>query len=248
MNIGVTSLTFRNYTVNQVIGFAKNADIHGIEWGESENHVPLGNVNRAKEIANITQYAGLKIFSFGSYYKLGQSADFKETLLTAIALQAPIVRVWAGTLGSVESSDENFNAIIYEAKTITNMAQQNGIKIAFEYHENTLTDSKNSAEKLITAINNENCGLYWQPNQSISFEENYDAIKKLIPYYAGNFHIHSYSAKEGYQLLENIKHEIFAYFGQFVNDDFNLLIEFVKKHDVENFYKDVKTVREVLKC
>ena len=247
MNIGVTSLTLKKYTIEEVIEIVTKAELDGIEWGEFTGHIPLGDLEIAKKASELTTKANLNIFSFGSYFKLGENIDFTQTLFTAKALNAPIIRIWAGILGSIEAGDDYFNSIVNEAKLISDIASKEKIKLGFEYHQNTLTDCSSSALKLIKAVNHDNCRLYWQPNGNLSFSQNHEELKEITPYLAGNFHIHNYNSVDGYKALCEIKEEISNHFKKFVNPNFNCMIEFVKDHNIDNFYKDAKALKEIFR-
>ena len=50
---GMTSVTFRKKTVEQIIAIAVKANLKGIEWG-SDVHVPVGNIDRARQVGEMT--------------------------------------------------------------------------------------------------------------------------------------------------------------------------------------------------
>ena len=55
-----------------------------------------GDLRRAKEVAQCTLDAGLSVVAYGSYYRFDeQELPFAKVLETAIALKAPLIRVWA---------------------------------------------------------------------------------------------------------------------------------------------------------
>lgn len=51
---GMTSVTFRDKTPEEIIALTKQAKLQGIEWG-SDVHVPVGNLELAKEIGDKTR-------------------------------------------------------------------------------------------------------------------------------------------------------------------------------------------------
>ena len=146
---GMVSATFREKTVDDIIRLCKEADLQAVEWSENA-HVMPGDPEEAAELLKKTQMAGLIVAAYGSYYRLGQNEDpktvFQASLVSAKALKAPLIRVWAGTKPSLEVSEEEARALANEAAVIGEMAAAEGIKIAFEWHKNTLTDTNESAK------------------------------------------------------------------------------------------------------
>ena len=63
---------------------------------------------------------------------------------------------------------------------IADMALNEGIKIAFEYHGDTLTDSAESAYRLLAQTKNLYC--YWQPSNVFDEKNNIASIKKILPW------------------------------------------------------------------
>ena len=59
MKTGLTSVSFRKLSAEEVIEIAAKAGVDGIEWG-SDVHVPATNTEYAKEIAEKTREKDLK--------------------------------------------------------------------------------------------------------------------------------------------------------------------------------------------
>ena len=51
MKTGLTSVSFRKLSVDEVIALAKKAGVDGIEWG-SDVHVPPNDIEYVKEVAD----------------------------------------------------------------------------------------------------------------------------------------------------------------------------------------------------
>ncbi|MHC4505194.1 MAG: sugar phosphate isomerase/epimerase family protein, partial [Planctomycetota bacterium] len=107
---GLTSITFRKLSPEEIVRLTAEAGLDGIEWG-GDVHVPPGEVDTARRVASMTSEAGLAVSSYGSYYRVGHDEPglFAPVLETAIALGAPIIRVWAGRVASREA-DEAYRA------------------------------------------------------------------------------------------------------------------------------------------
>ena len=95
MKTGLTSVTFRQKSPEEIIALAKEAGLTGIEWG-GDIHVPAGDTKTASEIGRKTREAGLAVLSYGSYYRGDEGEDFAPVLASAKALGAPVIRIWAG--------------------------------------------------------------------------------------------------------------------------------------------------------
>lgn len=178
---GLVSVSFRKLPAEEIIRLAKQSGLKYIEWG-SDIHVPETDAENAKYIAELTKNAGLLVSSYGTYYKLGQNQDFAPYVETAKILGAEYLRVWAGNKKPSDITDEERNAWTEEARKISVMAKENGLTVLFEYHPNTLTETADSALKLISDINMENCRLYWQPWYKLSLEENVSELEKVLPF------------------------------------------------------------------
>lgn len=246
MKIGMTSLTFRNESVETVLKYASQAGISGIEWGVSDGHMILCDGERAKEIKALSEKYNIEIFSLGSYCKMENREDCDKTLETAFLLGAPVIRVWAGTKPPCKCDKEYIRMIADNTIYMAKKAQKLNIRIGFEYHQNTLTETSESAAKLIELVGMKNVGLYWQPLHSSNLEDNLKARKAAIPLLVGNLHIHNYSIEKGYQPLSEIKEILHMYYDDIKNEPYNLLIEFVKDSDLNIFVEDVNTLKEVV--
>lgn len=141
---GLTSVTFRQLSPLEVIKLVERSPLTYIEWG-GDVHVPHGDIKLAEQIYQMTVDGGLKISSYGSYYFVGESEptglSFQKVLDTAIALKAPVIRIWAGRKGSMETDEFYRNMVIEDSLLIADMAASEGIQLAYEYHAGTLTDT-----------------------------------------------------------------------------------------------------------
>ena len=137
-----------------------------IEWG-GDVHVPHGNIEIAKETLALTRAAGLEVCSYGSYCRVldenGMEEDFSPMLESALALEVDVVRIWAGQKPSAEADDSYRTRVANHARKIAEQAAEKKVRVAFEFHAMTLTDTNESAIKLMEEINHDNMYLYWQP-------------------------------------------------------------------------------------
>ncbi len=247
MKLGLCSVTFRSLSYEDVIRHAKAAGIEGIEWGECDNHVVLGDEARIIDIREKTKANGLEVFSLGAYCTMTDEDDWKQSLEAALLLETAVIRVWAGEIGSESCPKAEYDAIVRNTQKLADAAAEHGITIGFEFHPNTLADSAEAAIKLIKAIDRKNVGMYWQRNAE-DVEGDLADIEALKPYMVKHFHINHYVPGEGYLLLEELGDKLEKYYVDFKDDDsYRVMIEFVKDENPENLIKDGATMLRVIK-
>lgn len=250
--VGLCSVTFRDLSTQEVVEIAKRAKIQGIEWG-ADIHVRPGELKKAESVATLTKDAGLEVVSYGSYYRLGvqgQEISFETILETAVQLSAPAIRVWAGKTGSDQATEDNWAAVIEDAKRIGNLAAEQGIHINLEYHNKTLTDTVNSSIRLMREINHANVSLYWQPALFETVEERVQSIIEIKPWLT-HVHVFHWELKFG----DWIKHP----FSKGVSDwekylrkleknngSRYLMMEFVKDDSEEQLIEDVRILKPLI--
>lgn len=188
---GLVSISFRKLTVSEIIELCRTHQLPAIEWG-GDVHVPHGDVNIATQTGEATRAAGLTVAAYGSYYRCDSESDqpdFDAVLASARALQAPVIRVWAGTAGSAVTDAVKREAITSDLRRIGQLAAAHDIEIGIEYHANTLTDDPDSALALIQAIDQPNVKLYWQSSNGKSADYSLAVLQKLLPYVS---HLHAF--------------------------------------------------------
>ncbi|TDQ40847.1 sugar phosphate isomerase/epimerase family protein [Aureibacillus halotolerans] len=246
MKIGLCSITFRQLDIRSIVKLAVEATLDGIEWG-GDKHVPPGELNTARQTALTTQKAGLEVSSYGSYYRTGSLThehEFDAILATAVALQAPSIRVWAGEKGSVDATAEDRKRVVSDAQRIATLAQVEGIAVHFEYHGGTLTDTKESAQGLMVAVDHPNVGLYWQPAVGLPVEQRVQSIRLLLPYLT---HVHVFQWHGTDRLPLSAGEEDWAtYLHALNNKQRYAMLEFVKNDDPAQFIEDAKVLRGLL--
>lgn len=189
---GLVSITFRELAPLALVHLAAEAQLEGIEWG-GDVHVPHGEEATAREVARMTSDHGLEVAAYGSYYRAAaseaQGLSFGAVLSSAKALGAPVVRVWAGTKGSLEVSPGEREAVVADLRRITEIASREGVAIALEYHRNTLTDTPQSTRDLLEACACPGLETYWQPRVGVEPAETARDIGMLLPWLS---HLHVY--------------------------------------------------------
>lgn len=163
---GLVSITFRALAPAAIVALVRDAGLRGIEWG-GDIHVPHGNLPRAREVRELTAQAGLTTAAYGSYYRAAQSEAqglaFASVLETALALGAPVIRVWAGPAGSAAASPQLRAQVAADLRRIAALAAAARVGVSLEFHNGTLTDTAESTARLLAEVDHRNLSTYWQP-------------------------------------------------------------------------------------
>ena len=128
---GIVSATFRGKTAEDIIRLCQEADLKAVEWSENA-HVFPGDPEGAAELYKKTTEAGLQIAAYGSYFRLGKNENPKEafcqSIISAKALHAPIIRIWAGTKPSEAVEEEERIQLAEEAAAVCEIAEEYDIR------------------------------------------------------------------------------------------------------------------------
>lgn len=249
LKAGLVSITFRGLMPERIVQLVAEAGLQGIEWG-GDIHVPHGDVAQAKHVRKLTLDHGLEVAAYGSYYRLGSGMAFEPVLASAEALGAPVIRVWAGTKGSAETTDEERAAIVRESAAIADRAAAAGIRIAYEYHGNTLTDTSASASALLEVVQHPNLYAYWQPPVGLDASERMEGLRLVLPRLS-HLHVFTWAVRDG--KLERLPlREGEAEWRRYLQVASELpesryaMLEFVKDDAEAAFREDAKTLLEWL--
>jgi sugar phosphate isomerase/epimerase len=168
--LGMTSVTFREKTIEEVAALAAKAGLSEIEWG-GDRHVLPGDTDAVRRANEAMAKYGLVCPSYGSYYRFGDNdaAAFETICSTAKALGASTVRTWLGRRGSAVMPTEMRESILAEVRMLSDIAAKYGQTLAFEFHGKTLNDTGASSIAFLSECGKENVKTYWQP---LSFSEN----------------------------------------------------------------------------
>lgn len=186
---GLVSVTFRQLTPAAIVALVAKAKQTAIEWG-GDVHVPHGDLLAAREVGEQTRDAGLETVCYGSYYRLGVSEGeglaFQNVLDTAVALDAPAIRVWAGNRGTAQTDATQYDRVVADGRRIADLAQEAGRRVVLEFHANTLTDSAGTALRLQMNLSHPAIRLLWQPPDT-GHAASLAALPDLLPHIA---HLH----------------------------------------------------------
>ena len=250
MKTGLVSITFRKLSVREIVGLVAKAGLEGIEWG-GDIHVKHGDLAAAEAAARMTRDAGLAVSSYGSYYRAPESESeglpFRAVLDTALALGAPTIRVWSGSKGSADADEAYRAEVVAGLRRVADMAGEEGVGIACEFHGGSLSDNNDSAAALMAEADHANVGQYWQPAGREPFDYCSRGLQLLLPHLA-NLHVFHWVFAEGgldrrpLAEGESVWHEYLRLAATTGRDHWALL-EFVREESPEQFMEDAATLR-----
>ena len=248
---GLVSITFRKLIPKDIVNLVMKSGLKSIEWG-GDVHIPHGDICKAKDVYKITADAGLNVACYGSYYRVGEKAEkencFESILDTAVALNAPIIRVWAGTRASKDADAEYRQTVIEESLRIAELAATANIKISYEYHNNTLTDEPESIRALMQEVSHPNIEFHWQPNPDRNSEDAVLELKEILPRLS-IMHVYKWKMIKD-QLIRQPLADGTSEWSKYLkianskNQTTDALIEFVKGDSPEQFLEDAKTLTD----
>lgn len=250
LHTGLVSITFRKLTPARIVELVAQAGLEGIEWG-GDVHVPHGEISTARKVRKMTGDAGLKVAAYGSYYRAGiqtnEGISFESVIETAVELGAPLIRVWAGNKGSAAMTNAERATVVSALQEMGTQAERAGKQISLEYHLQTLTDTNESALKLMNEVNHPNVGLYWQPYARESFDYCLEGLKACLPNVT-NIHTFSWQSEgEVIRRLPLAAGEVrWAEYLRVIRSsgrDHFVMIEFVKDDQEEQFLEDAEVLK-----
>lgn len=249
LKLGLTSVTFRSLTVDEIIDCCKKCGLSAIEWG-SDVHCPPGDIPTAEAVAEKMRKAQLAVSSYGSYYRLSGGESISPYLEAAAALGAPHIRIWSGQKSYAEATPAEYAAMICEAKRCCREAEKYKIEIAFEYHGGTLTDTRENALRVMRDIDEPNLGMYFQYDPLVSLEENFAALYAFMPYLK-TVHVFNVDNKfNRYSLGEAESRKMWGEFIRILNKskaEPYLLFEFLREEIFEGLSREAEIMQSILK-
>ena len=253
---GLCTLTLGHLKPEEVIELCLETGLTHVEWwGRNVGHVPMGDLSKAKEVADLTQKSSLEVSTYGSYYRVGESEaqnlSFKSVLKTSEALGAPAIRVWAGTKGSESATKDQRQVVIDDVLRIADMASEKGIRIVFEHHQNTLTDTLESTRDLIRKTEHSFLKFSWQVQTKLPANKRAQSLQEMLPY-LDTIHVFNWSVSSEGKFLRHALCEAETEWKNYfelireTGRDHVALLEFVKDNSVDQFIDDANALRRLL--
>lgn len=249
LHSGLLSVSFRQLKVEEIIKLVAQAELTGIEWG-GDIHAPHGDSAKARQVGTWTVEHGLKVVAYGSYYRVGDKSPdavpFEAVLDSAVALGAPTVRVWAGSVGSAKADPRIWDEVVTDSRRIAELAKDAGITVSYEYHANTLTDTADAASKLLRLASHSHLCTLWQPTVELSHAERLLGLERILPM-LGNVHVFHWEGRERRPLVEGADtwRDYFQCMATQSGERYAML-EFIKDDDPSQFLQDAKVLKRLL--
>ena len=248
---GLVSVTFRELAPGQIVDFVAKAGLSAVEWG-GDVHVPPGDAKLAKEVRQMTIDSGLRVASYGSYYRSEGDEAFEPVLETALVLAAPTIRVWAGHKGSADAGPRDRQTVIADLCRIARLALSHKTTISLEYHGGTLTDTPDSVDRLLDELDGcdaeaaRNIFLYWQPSRAHSPEQRLESLRRVLARLS-NLHVFHWVEHERLPLAEGqVDWREYLALANSTGRGHAAMLEFVRDDSPERFLQDAATLKDLI--
>ncbi len=177
---GVCSISFRDKSAEEIIVAAKMAGLDGIEWG-SDVHVMPNDPDRAKQIREKMDAAGLITLSYGTYFGIEEmEQDSLDGYLdTADILGTDTLRIWPPKGNREQISQQRYDAFVAFAGKIALQAKKKNKILCLERHPDMLTEHATEALQFVQDVGMDNLRMYWQPVQFADLQTNLESAKIL---------------------------------------------------------------------
>ena len=240
--LGVASVTFRNKTVEEVVQIAKNAGVSYIEWG---GDVHVKTLEDARKVKKICDENGMKISSYGTYYRVGfgNAESRKSVCEIASEMGASSIRVWLGNKDSEKTDAQEYENLLSDLRSLCETAKEYSILVCPECHDNTFNNNTDAILKLKNDLNFDNLKTYFQ-SRYLRFGYDIDRIEKTFDFIE-NFHVSYRDLKKEQRFKKKDKNYLDKLIKKFISMNFNgiVIVEFTKGSKAKNFIKDVRKLK-----
>ena len=242
---GLVSISFRPYSVGEIAVAVKESGLSCIEWG-SDVHAPCNDINRLCEIVSLQHEYGICCSSYGTYFRLGVDdvSELEDYINSAKILGTDIIRLWAGKKKSDDCSDEEKELLFEQAKIAAELAKEHNVYFCLECHNNTYTETLEGALELMKNVNSEHFGMYWQPNQKYSLEENVRYAREIAQY-VKCVHVFNWESGEKRPLNEAV--QVWKKYLACFDESKRFLLEFMPDDRIESLKAESAALFEILR-
>ena len=236
---------------------AVRAGVEGIEWG-ADGHVPPGGGATAAALGARCRDSGVDVVSYGSYLGMGPATDDEDAAVeavldSALALGAPMVRIWTEFGVTPTSAADERRRVTERTAGFADAIAARGLDAALEFHPGTLTETAASANALISSLGRANLRTHWQPDPSLAAGDALAELDQVTPHLA---HLHVFvwgtagigdrhALADGADLWPAALSRADRHGAPLLGRRF-ALCEYVRDDDPEQFVADARTLRDWL--
>ena len=244
LKIGVASVTFRNKTISEVVQIAEKADVRYIEWGAD---VHVRTIDDAKKAKVLCDEKGIKISSYGSYYRAGacDKDKWEEICRIAEIMSASSVRVWLSDKDSEKTRDEEYKTLLEDLKSMCSVAEKYNLLVCPECHDNTFNNNTDAIIRLKNDLNKENFRTYFQ-SRYFRFDYDMDRIDRTFDF-TENVHVSYRDLIREQRFRKKDKKYIDKILQKLMSKNFDgiVIVEFTKDSEEKSFIKDVQKLKAI---
>jgi sugar phosphate isomerase/epimerase len=144
-------------------------------WGRNRCTVELDTIlDRAEEVREITQSAGLEIPALAGYHLVEDLDATRKMLEAARIMGARLVRVIPGLYDKGAPYERQFERARSFFEKTEALAVEAGVRVCLETHPGHLTPSASAARRLLDGLNPKGVGVILDPGNMVS--EGYEQI------------------------------------------------------------------------
>ncbi len=240
--LGLCSVTFRKLSAAKVVEIAKKAGVGYIEWG---GDIHVTNTEEARIVKSICDNEGIKICSYGSYYRVGcaDKSKWEEICRIAKIMNVSSVRVWLGDKDSEETTQKEYNRILDDLKSICSVAKKYNLLVCPECHDNTYNNNTDAFLKIREELNADNFKTYFQ-SRYFRFDYDIDRIERTFDFIE-NVHVSYRDLAREQRFRKKDRHYLDKLLKKLLRTDFGgvVLVEFTKGSKEKNFIKDINKLK-----
>lgn len=242
--IGFTSISLRSYSIEEVAETAKKSGAEIIEWGSD---VHIKTIEDALKVKKLCDEYGIKINSYGTYYRTGcgDKAEWKKICEIADSMGAKYIRTWLGTKGSADTNEKEYAALLADAQSMADEAEKHGLVICHECHHHTYNDTTESSLRFLKDVERKNVKTYYQ-SWYRDEDGDKDKLFRLFPY-VQDVHL-SFSELIKFQRFHKKDREfiekILLWLKE-LNFSGGLIIEFTRNNSAENLIEDMERLKKL---
>lgn len=243
-NLGLVSVSFRQHTPQTILKAMQKTGLTCIEWG-SDVHAPCRDTENLHEIARMQKEMGITCSSYGTYFRLGETPmeELPHYIAAAKILGTNILRLWCGSKCGCDYSPEEKQFLITLCRQAAQIAQGEDVILCLECHKGTYTQMLEDALELMHTIDSPHFGMYWQPFQWETEENNLTYAQHIAPF-AHHIHVFQWKGDQRFSLNDGIQ-EWQLYLKQFPTPK-TLLLEFMPDDCIDTLPREVEALKKII--